>query len=70
MVLPRGRKATTREEADLLAACTTALRAWIVADKYDLPGAMHERLLENARLLTGRAVDKGLLTIPLERKTA
>jgi hypothetical protein len=42
------------------AACL-ALRSWIRADKPELASVEHERLLSEARLQTGRAVDLGLL---------
>ena len=45
----------------LLELYAEALRAWIRADKPGMPEALREKRLRQARELTGRAVDKGLL---------
>jgi len=54
------RLARERRENGLLSACTDALRAWIRADREGLSPSARERLLTEARRLTGIAVDRGL----------
>lgn len=58
----RGRQKNALErETKLRVACSDALRAWLRADKEGMPEPMHQKMLNHARLLTGRAVDLGLL---------